>query len=105
MVSMPFEAILGKLDNPLCKELDVRGGRVIVDWLPGIERLYCYVLKGMKTERSRRGCLIHHVKPRASPAYSGIQWSNEGIIFGPPRKKTDYSAGLMKSIILIIGPN
>jgi hypothetical protein len=34
-----FEAILGKLGNPPCKELDIGGGRVIIDWLPGIERL------------------------------------------------------------------
>jgi hypothetical protein len=100
-----FEAILGKLGNLPCKEVDVRGGRVIIYWLPGIEGLHRCVLKGTKTERLRRGCLICHVKPRASQAYSRIEWSNEGIIFGPPRKKIDCSTGPRKSVILKIGPD
>jgi hypothetical protein len=100
-----FKAILGNLGNPPCKELDVGGGGVVIDWLPGIERLCRYVLKGRKTKGLGRGSFIHHVKPRASPAYGGIQWGDEGVIFGPPGKKIDCSAGPRKSIIFIIGPN
>jgi hypothetical protein len=58
-----FKAVLGKLSDPPCKELDIRGGRVIIDWLLGIEGLRRCVLERMKTESSRRGCLIRHVKP------------------------------------------
>jgi hypothetical protein len=100
-----FQAILGKLGNPQCEELDIGGGRVVIDWLPRIERLWHCVLKEMKTERSGRGCFIRHGKPQSSPAYGGIQWSDEGIIFGSSRKKTNCSACPRKSVILIVGPD
>jgi hypothetical protein len=58
-----LEAILGKLGNLPCKELDVGGGGVIIHWLLGIERLCHYVLKGRKTRGSGRGNFIRHVKP------------------------------------------
>jgi hypothetical protein len=40
-----FKAILGKLGDPPCKDLDIRGGRVIIYWLPGVEGFCRYVLK------------------------------------------------------------
>jgi hypothetical protein len=58
-----LETILGKLGNPPCKKLDIRGGRVIIDWLPGIAGLGRYVLKGTNTKCSRRGSFIRHVEP------------------------------------------
>jgi hypothetical protein len=39
-----LETILGKLGKPPCKKLDIRGGRVIIDWLLGIAGLCRYVL-------------------------------------------------------------
>jgi hypothetical protein len=67
-----FKAILGKLGNPPCKDLDIRGGRVIIDWLPGVEGFCRYVLKRSKAKGSRESYFICHIKPRASLAYSGI---------------------------------
>jgi hypothetical protein len=45
-----LETILGKLGNPLCEELDIGGGGIVIDWFPGIERLRRYVLEGTKTK-------------------------------------------------------
>jgi hypothetical protein len=67
-----YKTILGKLGNLPCQELDIRGGRVIIDWLPGVEGFCRYVLKRSKAKGSRESYFICHIKPRASLAYSGI---------------------------------
>jgi hypothetical protein len=59
----PLETILGKFGNPPCDKLDIGGGRIIIDWFPGIVGLCRYVLEGVKAKCLIRGCFICHVEP------------------------------------------
>jgi hypothetical protein len=62
-------------------ELDIRVGGFIVDGIPGVERLSCYIFKGRKAAGLRWRKLIHHVELGPSLSYGGIQWCDEGIFF------------------------
>jgi hypothetical protein len=75
-----LETVVGKFCDPPCEELDIRSGRVIIYWLPGIKRFSWDIFEGTKTRGSGRSCFVCQVKPGASSASSGIQWINEWIV-------------------------
>jgi hypothetical protein len=52
-----FEAILGKLSNSPCKDLDIGGGRVIIDSLLGIEGL-CVVFTKERRPKDQEGVAL-----------------------------------------------
>jgi cell division inhibitor SulA len=72
---------MGNLGDPPCKELDIGDSGVIIHWLPGVASFHRDVLKRAKPEGSRRSNFVRLIEERSSPAFGGIQGSDEGLIF------------------------
>jgi hypothetical protein len=76
-----LQSIMGELGDPPCKEFDIGDGAIVIHWLLGVARLRRDVLKRAKPKGSRRSSFVCLIEERSSPAFGGIQRSDEGIIF------------------------